>query len=278
MLSGLLVYTKYDAEKNQAFIEQLLKEAESNGIKLTLSYREELYIGVENGKLYLRNAQGESMIKNFAIIRLIDPIFTRQLELLSMKTFNSAVVAELCNDKAKTYQLASMMGIPIADTTYMAVDGQPPNRKYTNEFVSKNRFGRGGEEVYLMDATHVAQKVNSLTQQLGKKGRDVRAFVLGKEIISAVLRTNKGDFRANYSLGGEVTPHDLGEKERAIIAKLTNTFDFGLVAIDFIYNQQNEPLLNEIEDVVSPHELAGLTDIHVPALYLKHIKKILLKK
>jgi len=276
MLSGLLVYSKTDAAKNEVFIEKFLEEAKSIGVKLTFCYREELYIGVENGKLYVRNQSGENMIRNFAIIRCIDPIFTRQLELLGMKTFNSAVVSELCNDKAKTYQLASMLSIPIADTTYMS-KGQPA--AYPTPFVAKNRFGRGGDEVFLIeDATAYEQESGYITQQVATKGKDVRAFVLGKEIIAAILRSNSTDFRANLSLGGEIEVYQLGEAEKAIIERLVATFDFGLVGIDFVYNEKNEPLLNEIEDVVGSRSLTNLTDLNIPSLYLKHIKKILLGK
>ncbi len=274
MLSGLLVYTKEHAHKNGAYIDQMLAEAKTLGIKLDLVYREELFIGIENGQPFVRGFHGEKIIRNFAIVRCIDPLFTRQLELVGFKTFNSAIVSELCNDKAKTAQIATMLGIPMADTIYLAENQAVP---LAPPFVTKTRNGSGGIGVELVqDQTQFSGGGQMIAQQLVMQGKDVRAFILGKEVIGTVLRTSETDFRANLSLGGHAEIVTLGEKEKAIVSRLTQMFEFGLVGIDFIYQANGDPLLNEIEDVVGSRSLISLSDINVVQLYLQFIKSKLL--
>lgn len=276
MLNGLLIYTREDANKNEDYIEWMLSEAEKNGLKLEFKYREDLFAGVEGGRPYIRDLAGVNIVPNFAIVRCIDPIFTRQLEILGVKTFNSAIVSELCNDKAKTHQVASMLGIPMADTVYLS-DKQLP--KYEVPYVVKSRTGRSGNEVYLIEeAGQFAPSRNQIGQQLVTKGKDVRVFVIGKEIIGAIQRTNVTDFRANFSLGGKADQYILSEIEIQIIAKLVNAFEFGFVGIDFVYGENGQPLLNEIEDVVGSRTLSKVTDLNTAGLYLKFIKKTVMGK
>lgn len=44
-------------------------------------------------------------------------------------------------------------------------------------------------------------------------GKDLRVFVVGKEIIGAVLRESTTDFRANFTLGGDARLYSLNDSE-----------------------------------------------------------------
>ncbi len=275
MFSGILVYTKDHAQKNAPFIERMLSEANRIGIKLELVYRDEIFIGVENGRAFVRNQFGEKINRNFAIIRCIDSLFTRHLEIAGFKTFNSAIVSELCNDKAKTCQLAMMLGIPTTDTIILWDDQIPPLRP---PYVMKPRQGSGGTGVQLIEneATSMSGK-QLIAQQLVTPGKDVRVFVIGKEVIGAVRRTSQTDFRANFTLGGDAELISLGDKERAMVGRLAQILEFGFVGIDFVYGENGDPLLNEIEDVVGSRTLSALSDIDAVQHYLQFIKRKLLE-
>lgn len=106
---------------------------------------------------------------------------------------------------------------------------------------------------------------------IGSRHQDLRVYVIGKEIIAAVLRTSKEGFRANYSLGGEVSLYELSEAEKSIVGKITDKFDFGLAGIDFIIGDDGELIFNEIEDVVGSRMLYRCSDINIVELYLKYI-------
>ncbi|HLR69910.1 MAG TPA: hypothetical protein VK085_00585, partial [Pseudogracilibacillus sp.] len=103
-------------------------------------------------------------------------------------------------------------------------------------------------------------------------GKDVRVFIVGKEIVGAVLRENKDDFRANFKLGGTATWYPLHSEQIKMINKIIHHFDFAMVGIDFLIGPDDEFLFNEIEDVVGSRILSAVSDINILEKYVAHIK------
>jgi glutathione synthase/RimK-type ligase-like ATP-grasp enzyme len=147
--------------------------------------------------------------------------------------------------------------------------------------VLKNCTGRGGSEVYFInnqeELLETVQNSNfdelliqNVAEQLGK---DLRVFIIGKEIVAAVLRYSEKDFRANFSLGGGAMLYELSEKEKELIQKIVDHFDFDFVGIDFMFDANNQLILNEIEDVVGSRTLYTVSDIDIVSLYMDYIKK-----
>lgn len=87
-------------------------------------------------------------------------------------------------------------------------------------------------------------------------GSDVRVYVVGDRIVAAVKRTApEGEFRSNFSLGGTISTYDLNETETGYVRQIIRLFDFGMVGIDFILDEQGGFIFNEIEDVVGARML-----------------------
>lgn len=105
----------------------------------------------------------------------------------------------------------------------------------------------------------------------GSRHQDLRVYIIGKEIIAAVLRTAKEGFRSNFSLGGEVRLYQLSQEEKSVVHTIIGQFDFGLAGIDFIIGDQGELIFNEIEDVVGSRMLYQCSDINIVRLYLEYI-------
>src|SRR5690625_7523482 len=76
--------------------------------------------------------------------------------------------------------------------------------------------------------------IQAIQSQMGK---DLRVFVIGKQIIAAVLRVNNNDFRANFKLGGSAFLYHLTIYEVVMIIKIINHFDFGHVGLDFLIDK-----------------------------------------
>ena len=58
--------------------------------------------------------------------------------------------------------------------------------------------------------------------------------------------------------------------------KVINLFSIDYAGIDFLINENNELIFNEIEDSVGARALYELTDINIASLYIEHIYKTLL--
>ncbi|HKM00281.1 MAG TPA: ATP-grasp domain-containing protein [Mobilitalea sp.] len=278
-MNAWLLYFKESAIYNQKYIEFYIEEGKKLGITIKLVLIEELDFGIYQDEWYLTIMGETPRYPDFVICRAIYPLLSKQLELMGIRVFNSSFVSEICNDKAKTYQFLAKSGIKMIDSNfYLNSQLKEVLKNVKQPTVIKAVEGHGGSQVFLVETSLNDEIIkgignsNVVVQPLiGNKYQDLRVYVIGKEIIAAVLRTAKEGFKANFSLGGEVSLYHLSEEEQRLVYKITNQFDFGLVGIDFIINDQNELIFNEIEDVVGSRMLYKCSDINIVDLYLKHI-------
>lgn len=284
LLKGWLIYKQSDAERNQGFIKMLVDEASLLGVSLNLIIEEDLFYGIKNQQLNILHPKYDVKTINFVIMRTINHLLSKQLEYLGVPCFNNSNVSELCNDKARTYQYVTRLGIPTLDTYFISYDSfNQESSPLGFPMVLKQVDGRGGNEVYLVNS--IEEITNKLKENAHRKfvlqefadnpGKDIRVFVIGKEVIGAVLRESSTSFKANYTLGGNVSAYVLNDNEMTLIKKITSTIDSDFIGIDFLLNSRNEFIFNEIEDVVGCRSLYSTSNINAAKLYMKYIKSVL---
>ena len=283
MLKAWLIYDREMAEYNKHYITSYIAEGKNRNIDFQLLYSEDISFGIRNGSWYLLNKGTAIMCPDFVICRCIYPLLSKQLEYLNIKVYNNSFVSEICNDKAKTYQYVATTGIPMVDTMFCKnsiLNDTLPTLDLDQ--VIKSVSGHGGNQVFHRDKINMDQDMimklgaDDVVIQpfIGKKHQDLRVYVIGKEVVSAVLRTSKEGFRSNFSLGGEVRLYSLSNQEYEIVKKIIDLFDFGLVGIDFLIGDQGELIFNEIEDVVGSRMLYQCSNINIVSLYLDYILSI----
>ncbi|MGM8213004.1 ATP-grasp domain-containing protein [Virgibacillus sp. W0430] len=278
--NGWIIYTKKDAAENKAYIDWFIKEAALQNVSLTLIVREYLNLGIINNQRIVQYRNTSVQLPDFAVIRTIEPVIQMNLIGLGVKVFNKLNVAMLTNHKAWTYQEVSSLNIPMVDTIFCTKNIEQCYPPFPFPFVVKEATGRSGKQVFYIsneqeweNCRNSLQSTDYIVQTCNVKlGCDVRVFVIGKEIIGAVLRKNEHDFRANYKLGGTATWYPLNYKERILIQKIIDHFDFDLVGIDFLIGNNGQLLFNEIEDVVGSRILSAVSDINLLKTYVTHIK------
>ncbi|MGM8364719.1 ATP-grasp domain-containing protein [Virgibacillus sp. W0181] len=278
--NGWLIYTEKDALENKSYIDWFIHEAKLQNISLTLILREELtFAFVKQNRLLMYNNKPIEL-PEFAVVRTIEPFIQMYLSELKVHVFNSCDIALLTNHKSWTYHEARKLNIPMVDTFFLTNGNNQQTPPLPYPFVVKDATGRGGKQVHYItgDKTWYSclnsmQAKEVIVQACNVKlGQDVRVFVVGKEIIGAVLRINDRDFRANYKLGGAAVWYDLRTEDRIMIQRIVDHFDFDLVGIDFLIGQNEELLFNEIEDVVGSRILSAVSDINLLGKYVTHIK------
>lgn len=305
-MEAWLIYDRAGAEYNKQYIQFYLEEGNKLNINISLLLVEELEFGVKDSRWFLKYHNRIQKKPDFAICRTIYPLLSKQLELMGIRVFNNSKVAEICNDKAKTYQYLAGNGIKMVDSSFYR-NGQVEECLLNTEpqTVIKAVDGHGGSQVFLIEKDNLKQLEkelsdtdypdsnhniqNHILEELkgsdvviqpltGSRHQDLRVYVIGEEIIASVLRTSKEGFRSNFSLGGEVSLYQLSEEEKVIIRIIINEFDFGLVGIDFIIGDEGELIFNEIEDVVGSRMLYQCSDINIVEKYLKFIQDIINEK
>ncbi len=265
-MRGCIVYERSTAAKRKEYIALYRQHFEKHGIPFELvftdNYREEL----------------TKTPVDFAIVRAIVPEISKELEEMRIAVYNNARVSEICNDKWLTFQyISEHTDIPFM-TCMTAEEFLTKGNDFIYPLVVKNRRGHGGTEVFSVSSCAEAAdligrypKGSLIVQEMASDtGRDVRVFVVGNRIVTAMLRVSEHDFRSNYCLGGKAVPYELSSYERQMVRKITDCFSFGMVGIDFIFHR-GRAVFNEIEDVVGARMLYDHTKVDIVAEYADYI-------
>ena len=279
-MTGWIIYEREAAAYNRRYLTFYEEECEKRDIQLRTVYTEELDFGADETGLYLKIAGETIPLPDFAISRVIHPLLSEHLEAMGVRVFNRAKAARICNDKAMTYQLSASAGIRTVQSRFVW-------RKEIEDVLSSCHYpcvvktinGHGGAEVFLLDSFPpeeilcVLRENDCVLQPFTGRGEDLRVYVIGGEIIAAVLRKTNEGFRANYSLGGSVSLYSLNEEETALVHRILHLIDLDFAGIDFIIGENGELIFNEIEDVVGSRMLYQVSEINVVSLYMDYIEK-----
>ncbi|GKV66544.1 MULTISPECIES: RimK family alpha-L-glutamate ligase [unclassified Sporosarcina] len=261
-MRGAVYYSVQEAERNHAFIADLQNEAEKLNIGLELL------------------TEPPNTTYDFLLFRDRNPALARQLEKSDCRLFNRAAVNEIANDKLRTFELASLLGIPAVPT--FRADKRLPDLP----FVLKTRNGHGGSEVFLCSTQSEANEVlsqfhpNELIAQpfIDSHSQDVRVFVLGDEVLGAVKRTGDAEsFKSNYTLGGTIEKYTLDGTQTKQVQTIARAIKSDYIGIDFLLPVHGGWQLNEIEDPVGARSLYATHDFSVAEKLMAYIQRQLKK-
>lgn len=241
----------YDEERlarNRKFAEMLVSACENNGV---------------SAETLLKSQLDFDDPPDLVIRRCVDDELTERLEKHGVYVTNNSRVSRIANDKGETYRFLSAQGIKMCQT--LSFDALPEVCPIPFPCVVKAADGHGGSQVFkaeneaeYADACIALKGFKSVVQPfLSCAESDVRAYMLGGRLLCAVKRTSKEGFRSNFSLGGKAEPYFLSAAEIAMVEKVSELLDADFIGIDF-FPDGDEPILNEIEDVVGTRMLYSL--------------------
>lgn len=191
---------------------------------------------------------------------------------------NNAVAFALARDKWLSLQQLNYANIPIPTSL---ISGNLVNSGVKTDFfdfpvVIKTLTGSQGVGVMLGESASSTKaildvlndaKIQNLTQHFvaEAQGKDIRAFVIGEEVIASMTRKNpKGEFRANIHQGGIAQEIQLTEEERLLAVKATKTIGLDVAGVDLIRSSQGTMVLEvnaspglEMIEKVSGVDIAG---------------------
>lgn len=274
-----MIYDREGLARNKGYVEMYHEICKSYGIAVEAVLTEEIEWRITGGETPV-----------FVLVRTIQPKINRYFEEQGIPVFNSYHVSKICNDKGKTLDvlrgkvlcvpsvsfsgeklsavlnmetegLRNLLGENFEKTTF--VEKEQKVIREADDFVIKAVDGHGGTQVFsvMKEKNKILAGIGSQDFVLqpmirgGNYSRDMRVYVIGKRIVAAVMRSSRDDFRANFSLGGGAALYELTAHERENVNRVLKEFDFGMVGIDFIFDNDNQIFLNEIEDVVGARML-----------------------
>ncbi|MDW0112397.1 ATP-grasp domain-containing protein [Sporosarcina saromensis] len=262
-MKGYLYYSSIEAKRNYAFIEDLQQHAKSAGISLQLIVDDE------------QPSEGA----DFVLFRDRTPALAYKWESMGHRVINRSQVNEIANDKLKTYEFVSLLGIRSVPTkklrTIDEIDSYP--------VVLKSVDGYGGNNVYLCHSRQEALDVSTQNPQLQfiyqpfieTNAQDVRVFMLGDEVLGAVKRTGVQSFKSNFTLGGTVEKYCLSYDQVTEVQQIARALKSDYIGIDFLLRPDGSWLLNEIEDPVGARSLYVTHDFSVAEKLIAYIMNTL---
>lgn len=285
---GWLIYERKAAEYNQLYITHYIETGKTLGMDIKLMLIEDMNIGVMNREYCIQYKNKIVSNPDFVICRIRESLVTKQLEYMGIPVFNNYKVASICNDKAITYQYLAQKGIPMVDTWFVQNSRlEECLLQCQEDKIVKAVHGHGGSQVVLykgnlseeqrkisiQDILDVMNGEDAVVQQfMPGRGQDLRVYVIGNKVVASVMRTaTKGNYKANFSLGGEVNLYHLTKDQQKLVDSIIEEFEFGLVGIDFLIGEDGSFYFNEIEDVVGSRMLYKISDIDIVSLYLQFV-------
>ncbi len=113
-----------------------------------------------------------------------------------------------------------------------------------------------------------------LQEKIACRSRDVRMYILGNQMYQGVLRQGKGDFRSNYSLGGEVSVFRPSREQEDWMGQVFQGFGqlpLGMAGMDFLPGEDGKMYFNELEEMVGCRMLYQATDRDIVRDYVAAI-------
>lgn len=260
-MKGYVYYSSTEAERNQGFIDDLVMHTTKMDIALTLLVDEEE--PDENA--------------DFIIFRDRNPKLSKKWETAGFRVINRSEVNKIANDKLRTFEFASLLGISAVPTKKIRSLADLPSLPA----VLKTTDGHGGNEVVLCRNEKDAEQF--LLRFAGKhliaqpyiesNATDVRVFMLGEEVLGAVKRTGSDSFKSNFTLGGSVERYILSLWQENEVRKIAKALKSDYIGIDFLLLPDGGWMLNEIEDPVGARSLYATHDFSVAERVMEYVRK-----
>jgi len=179
----------------------------------------------------------------------------RQLERMGVHSFNSSQSIGIVKDKMFTQQVLAASDLPVPKTMLAK---QPVNIELVEKqlgfpAVVKTILGSQGRGVFLCDTrsgfedlmqlvSATESKANMIIQEFIKssKGRDLRVFVIGGKVVACMERLAKeGDFKANFSRGGEVRQFKISPEIEWLATESARILGLDIAGIDLLFDGEH---------------------------------------
>jgi ribosomal protein S6--L-glutamate ligase len=253
------------------------------------------YVSMEKGKpdvIY----QGKSLADVDAIIPRIGASVTlfgaaivRQFEMMKVFCVNGSMAIVRSRDKLRSLQILAKSDLGVPKTTFakhpkdddilpliQQVGGAP--------VIIKLLEGTQGLGVVLAETQKAAKsvveafsglKANILIQEFvaESKGCDIRAFVVGGEVVGAMKRTGKeGEFRSNIHRGGKGETIALKKNERSAVIKAASAMGLNVSGVDLIQSNRGSLIL-EVNSSPGLEGIEKATDVDIADKIVSYIEQ-----
>jgi ribosomal protein S6--L-glutamate ligase len=204
-------------------------------------------------------------------------------EAMGIPVVNDALAVSLARDKFLSLQILARHKIPVP-RTLLARNPRELDAKLDllGEFpvVLKLMEGTHGVGVMLAETREAVHSIMSSFWELGKniflqrfvsesKGKDIRAFVVGGQVVAAMRRTAKfGEFRSNIHRGGQGETVELSEPYVRAALRAARVLNLKVAGVDLLESKSG-PLVMEVNASPGLQGIEAATGVDVASAVVK---------
>ncbi len=210
-----------------------------------------------------------------------------RLEDLGVCVVNPAESIERAVDKYYTSTLLEDAGLPTPRTviTESSKEAMEAFEELGSDVVVKSLFGSLGagmtrlsdpEVAYrVFKALELARSVYYLQEFIPHGGEDVRAFVVGGEVVASMKRRSDG-WKTNLSAGGRAEPFELGEDLAELSLRATEKIGLEYSGVDLLRSKvDGRAYVVELNSTPGWEGLQSVSEVDVAGRLLDHIQSML---
>ncbi len=124
-----------------------------------------------------------------------------------------------------------------------------------------------------MEALYYNQIETILQAFVDGKAKDIRAIVVGDEVVASMERTGKkGEFRANVSRGGTGQKIELSDTDKELCIKAAKAINLDVCGVDLIKDAEGNSYILEINAAFGM-QIQTITGIDVAGKIIEYIEK-----
>ena len=283
-----IIITNQDIGHNAYKIKRFTEEGNKLGISLSHYINDGSLAIIKDDNLVVKLPKCD-----FVIYLDKDIYLARILEKAGYRLFNKADFIKMCDDKELTNIMCADSNIKmpktIAGPLFYSPELEEKNLRFLDDVISelglplvmKKVYGSLGTGVYLVKSK---EELVNLYKELCRQplqfqeyiktsfGRSLRVLIIDKKIVGAFERYNTEDFRSNYGKTATSKEYPLNSKFKEMTEKIANLFDIEYAGVDFLFGENDEPVLCEINSNAFFEEFEKVTHINVAKLFMEMVK------
>ncbi|HZA02522.1 MAG TPA: 30S ribosomal protein S6--L-glutamate ligase [Hyphomicrobiaceae bacterium] len=211
----------------------------------------------------------------------------RQFEMQGVYPLNESVAIGRSRDKLRALQLLAREGIGLPVTAF--AHGPQKAEDVIKEVggvpvVIKLLEGAQGMGVILAETEASAKSiieafsaanVNIMVQEFIAEadGSDIRAFVVGGQVVAAMQRTGKkGDFRSNLHRGGNAIAAEISEQERNAATRSAEITGLNVCGVDMLRSRRG-PVVIEVNSSPGFEGIEAATRVDVAGRIIAFLER-----
>lgn len=211
----------------------------------------------------------------------------RQFELMDIYTSTRSEALIMARDKLKCLQILSANGIAVPKTVMAGMPEALPrliDMLGGTPVVVKMLESTHGVGVMLAESRNTASSLVEAFTKLGQpvilqeyieeaSGTDIRAFVVGKQVVASMLRqAQAGEFRSNMHLGASASVEPLTPSEEKIVLEAARLMNLEIAGVDILRSKRG-PLVMEVNASPGLEGIEGTTKVDIAGAIIENLER-----